>query len=118
VLVEATHRQAGFLHQFGDSDSGKAFFPESPSGDFTMRCEFYSYRPSNGPLRPLLKNLQLNQIMNLIQVRIVAIIQKGNQNIMRLEKKVALITGGNSGIGFGDGETVCDEGAYVFIPAP
>src|SRR6267143_1026749 len=37
--------------------------------------------------------------MNLIQVRIIAIIQKGNQKVMRLEKKVALITGGNSGIG-------------------
>jgi hypothetical protein len=56
VLVEAAHRQAGFLHQFGDSDSGKAFFPESPGGDFNNAfVSFILIGPRMAHLRPLLK---------------------------------------------------------------
>jgi NAD(P)-dependent dehydrogenase (short-subunit alcohol dehydrogenase family) len=33
----------------------------------------------------------------------------------KLERKIALVTGGNSGIGLGTAKQFVDEGAYVFI---
>src|SRR5260370_35625042 len=40
---------------------------------------------------------------------------KRKEAVMRLEGKVGLIAGGNSGIGFATGEQFVKEGAYVFI---
>ena len=41
---------------------------------------------------------------------------RGEEDLHKLEGKIALMTGGNSGIGLATAQQFVHEGAYVFIP--
>ena len=68
----------------------------------------YNYNPIALSIHPSFRNSQVTLAnLNLINARV--------KNMKKLEGKVAVITGGNSGIGLATAQRFVDDGAYVFI---